>query len=374
MEFRARNTNGLQGQVYDHLKRHGIPEDSRNGPVLRLRGVTTITLQHPWERVNFSPARDANPFFHLFEAVAMFAGAAGNDVPLLGWFAKNMLMFSDDGKRYNAFYGERIRDYGRTPAGFINGFDQFAEVISLLKADRNTRQALVQIWDPYHDLNKPTKDKACNLCLIFSFEGDQLVMTSFNRSNDAIWGGVTGANIVHLSFFHEYVACAVGAQMGSWYHSSANLHVYTDRDKKWDALVEEGKEMDKLLYPDVLYPLFDHGMEDRFTASCRDLVELTRNGLFPADGLGAREAAGPLDPEFPRVNFDDPFISTVAYPMTMAYICWKQYQRQLAYDWLKTVRPGDWAFAGLCWFKRREGVKYSPHTFGGYETDFIAAQ
>lgn len=220
MEITARNTNDLAAKVYRALEAVGVHDQSRNGPVLRFDGPVTICLTHPWERVNYCPVRDANPFFHVMESVAMLAN--WNSVRLLSYFAKNMVQYSDNGRTYNAFYGTRARCY--------HGLDQLRTVVETLRKDPGTRQAVICLWEP-EDLTIETKDKACNLVLIFAIRNGVLEMTTFNRSNDAIWGGVTGANIVHLSFFHEYVARAVNVTMGRWWHTSANLHVYLDNPK-----------------------------------------------------------------------------------------------------------------------------------------------
>ena len=227
MHITSRNTNTLQNVVYDLIQKHGINDVSRNGNVLRFPEPVMITLTHPWERVNVCPIRDANPFFHIIESAAILAGV--NDTPFLAHFASNMINFSDDGLTQNAFYGTRLlQTWG----------NQINQIIVNLMENQNSRQEVALIWNP-EDLTKTTKDKACNVMLMFSIDatpdGGAVTMTSINRSNDAIWGFVTGANVVHLSYIHEYVACSLGRRMGKWHHFSNNLHVYTD-NPKWAAL------------------------------------------------------------------------------------------------------------------------------------------
>lgn len=224
MQFVTFNTNTLQRIAYVALLRHGVTGRSRNGDVLRYPEPVLFELTRPWERVNTCPIRNANPFFHLMEAMAMLGDC--NSVAFLSHFASNMVNYSDNGRTYNAFYGTRLRrQHG----------DQLELIIRNLYKNPDSRQEVALIWSP-GDLIRVTKDKACNLALIFSrnIEG-KLEMTSLNRSNDAIWGFVNGANIVHLSYFHEYVACALGWEMGSWWHFTNNLHVYTD-NPQWGAL------------------------------------------------------------------------------------------------------------------------------------------
>jgi hypothetical protein len=227
MEFTARNHARLAPQVYQHLLNHGIKGPSRNGEVVRMPGVTTLIVERPWERVNLDPFRDCNPFFHLMESIAMLAPF--NAVTFLSHFAKNMSNYSDDGTSFNAFYGTRV---------FETWFDQLEVIIHTLRKDPDSRQCVALLWNP-EDLLKTTKDKACNLMFIFSIDEQQrLVMTTFNRSNDAIWGILTGANVVHLSFFQEYVALALQRDMGPWTHVSNNLHVYT-ANPKWPGIASQ---------------------------------------------------------------------------------------------------------------------------------------
>ena len=260
MELKSRNTNSLQQEFYPLLFEQGEPQDSRNGPVIVMPEPCTFTLTHPRERVNFSRARDANPFFHLMEAVAMLGN--WNHVGFHAHFAKNMVNFSDDGQRYNAYYGTRLRQ--------TFGQDQLERVVHLLKKDPNTRQAVAQIWHP-DDLNKKTKDKACNLLIMFSLRDGALEMTTVNRSNDMIWGYVSGANVVHFSFFQEYVACALGVPVGVWHHFTNNAHVY-ENNPKWDILLSEklGNDLYSIFGLATSAPLFDDPrMADLFNLSCQ---------------------------------------------------------------------------------------------------------
>lgn len=249
MEYTARNYNLLAPIVYRDLLTKGVKVTSRNGDAIRLPGVTTMVVTNPWERVSFCAYRDANPFFHLIEAAAMLANV--NDAPFLTHFSKNMANFTDDGQRYNAFYGERARGH----------FDQLEAVRRELHEKPNSRQAVVALWDKA-DLIRSTKDKACNLMMLFSVnpQTEALEMTTFNRSNDAIWGILTGANIVHLSFFQEWMALSLNRGMGPWTHVTNNLHVYTS-NPKWPGIADV-EACDAYGSPELIPPTFTHGMVD----------------------------------------------------------------------------------------------------------------
>src|SRR3546814_11214716 len=103
----------------------GVTSDSRNGQVKAAPGATLIKFRQPWERVLFNAERDANPIFHLLEAVWMLAGR--NDVAFVTKFTSNMASFSDDGSPFNAAYGYRWRHHF--------GFDQLETVVDMLSSD-----------------------------------------------------------------------------------------------------------------------------------------------------------------------------------------------------------------------------------------------
>ncbi len=56
------------------LKTFGVIEESRAGRVLVVPNPVTTIYAQPTERVLFAAARNANPWFHLAEALYMLAG------------------------------------------------------------------------------------------------------------------------------------------------------------------------------------------------------------------------------------------------------------------------------------------------------------
>lgn len=334
MEFKYRNYNQLAPHLYASLRIDGVRAPSRNGEVIRLPGVNTLVVDRPWERVNFSPVRDANPFFHLMEAMAMLVPF--NSAPFLAHFAKNMLAFTDDGQRYNGFYGERLRQtWG----------DQLDMIIAELRENPTSRQCVAQIWDP-SDLRKKTKDKACNLMLLFSVVDGLLEMTSFNRSNDAVWGIATGANVVHMSFFQEYVANSLGYPMGSWSHVSNNLHVYLDNPKT-AALLEDPNTYD--LYSAVTAPHVPlmgsprhHGTFSTVLTSLIARLEQCR----------IAETTLLIDRESPLVKAY-PFLFGTVVPVFNAWQLHKSGHNESVYTALEQVESADWRMACTRWMLRR---------------------
>jgi len=218
----------MGNQVYPALRDKGVHTPSRNGAALKLPGISVCKFKYPLETVCSSTVRNINPFFTIMEAAWMLAGR--RDVKFLTFFNKRMADYSDDGETFNAAYGYRLRKHF--------GVDQLKEAIDILKADPDSRQAVCQIWDAT-DLTSLTKDKACNTQIIFQrnmtpgspLETKKLDMFVYNRSNDAIWGGVTGTNPVHFNAIHQYVADGAGFATNSMYMVSCNLHTYLENPK-----------------------------------------------------------------------------------------------------------------------------------------------
>lgn len=217
----VRSVNDMWPRLCDWMIRNGIKSESRNGKVLRMPGPTTIIVHEPWIRVLEDRKRECNHVFHLMESMWMLAGS--NDVAFVEQFNHNISSYSDDGKVFNAAYGYRWREHF--------GFDQVEHVIQRLRDNPYDRRAVITMWDP-RDMLKDSLDYACNMQVIPFIRDGKLWMTTTNRSNDMVWG-LCGANCVHLSYLHEYMARSLGLPMGKWIHITNNLHVY---DRHFDLI------------------------------------------------------------------------------------------------------------------------------------------
>ena len=214
-EIKRRNVNDLYVEGLWWLKTAGKLEQSRNGEVLVAPEPVLIGYRNPTERVLFDDLRDCNPFFHLYEAVWMLAGC--NEVKLVAEFNKQMYEYAD-GPFIHGAYGHRWRH------GFK--FDQLHAVVKMLKTNPETRQAVLQMWDADSDLWGTWKDRPCNTHAYFRIRDNKLETTVCSRSGDLLWG-VFGANAVHFSILHEFIANAIGREVGTLYHFINNFHIYT---------------------------------------------------------------------------------------------------------------------------------------------------
>lgn len=212
----ARNVHEALPKAMWMMSREGVPRESRNGPVLVHPDPVTTVYVAPKERVLFWPQREANPAFHLYESLWMLAGR--NDLAPLVRYVKTFGQFSDDGVTLYGAYGYRWR--------MAMDDDQLAVIARRLRENPDDRRCVLQIWMGQYDLDRDTKDLPCNLTVTFQVNVFcALDMTVFNRSNDIVLGAY-GANAVHFSVLHEYMAIWIGIPVGVYRQVSCNWHAY----------------------------------------------------------------------------------------------------------------------------------------------------
>ena len=313
---------------------HGIVEETRLGTVTSAAEPVTIHYQYPKQHVLLNPVRDANPFFHLMEAMWMLAGR--QDGAFLDHYVKG---FSE---KYGS-YGIIMDAYGfRWKYGFR--FDQLKELINQLRKNPSTRQAVLQMWNGSNDLRSELA-KPCNLVITFRIVGNALDMTVFNRSNDLIWG-CCGANAVHFPILQEYMASKVGVVMGEYWQVSTNLHFYKDhyemlqkradkseqvRSMEWhlaDITGMYGPTMPLMEYPEQ----FDTDLGE--TMAWLDEVHRGGEDIYTGD-------------------IANPFLRDVVIPMARAHHLYKKKCWTWAAEEIESVKAEDWKQAGKEWLERR---------------------
>lgn len=329
MEIFCRNVNDALARALSLIKNHSTSETSRNGPVLVFREPVTTVYSYPTERVLFSPLRDANPFFHIFESLWMMAGR--NDIAFPQQFNKRFGAYSDDGKTSPGAYGFRWRKFF--------GYDQLRPLVDELKANPDTRRAVLAMWDggtialegsthagDLRRLRQGTKDAPCNTHIYFDRRGGALNMTVCCRSND-LWWGAYGANAVHFSVLQEWMAFAVGVPVGIYRQMSNNLHLYTDvvAVDALNKLAADAENANHYLDPAPVrsFPLVKHD-------AWNWLAEAERF----CDGQ--------------TFDFQEPFFRGMVVPMMTK---WRNREKQVH------IAAEDWRLAVSQWIARREARK-----------------
>lgn len=323
----ARNVNDAWSQAQALIQEIGEESESRNGPVLVAPTPITTVYAKPVERVLWAAKRDANPFFHLLESLWMLAGRA--DVEWLAKILPRMADFSDNGKTFHGAYGYRWRN--------AFGADQLNPIIDALKKNPKCRRQVLQIWSARYDLGKDTKDTPCNLTVNFQvrdrYNGPELDMVVFNRSNDIVMG-CYGANAVHFSFLHEYMAQRIGVGVGAYTQISCNWHAYVNTLGK----MSDGS----------LGPVDDPYTTDPLYVAPVPLVTPNAGSIFDHElkyfmrGIALEKMA-----------WRNQFFPSVAVPFYKAYIAWRGKEKGVAADTIKAMPQCDWKLAATAWMARR---------------------
>lgn len=373
MHLTYRGVNDAFFGIVKGIHTNSIPttrSSSRNGDVLYVQEPVIITYTHPREKVLFNAARDANPAFHLYEALWMLAGR--NDVESLAYYNSRIAQYSDDGQTFNGAYGYRWRHAkdGETFDGDgIDGTDQLKVIINHLRSKPDSRRAVLSMWNVESDLLKindhrckscklaaqaglnddgghrcvncqwASRDVCCNLSACFSLRDVGgviatkylLDLTVFNRSNDLIWGTL-GANAVHFAFLLEYMAAHLGVEVGVYSQVSNNQHVYLANWKPDEWLTAPHQNYGEYQPSPTLIPLVkDPATFDR---ELPGFVERHSKDAFPA-------------------RYAEPFLRDVAQPMCIAWHYYKNRDFDSALSTIKGVLADDWRLAGTQWLERR---------------------
>jgi hypothetical protein len=326
------------------LRDEGVARDSRNGLTIEHPSPITTTYLMPWQRVLTDPVRNANPFFHFFEALWILAGR--EDVAWLAQFNGNMVRYSDDNKTFHAPYGHRLV---HAPKGKGTN-NQLEHVINMIRKDPDTRRAVLQIWDHTRDLNVNSKDLPCNAMVFLRCRADALDMTVCNRSNDIVWGAY-GANAVQFSILLEYLAARTFKLMGHYHQISNSFHVYVDNPywQEW-----QGPRWDLDPYEDAAHPVERFPL---FTAP--EVIDIELTAMFETWEESHRVTIAP------DWLYRNAGLMFVAVPMYHAWRAYKNGDYGVALRSARAIAAKDWQRACVEWLQRAIDRKVKGTSIGG---------
>lgn len=324
MNIKVRNVNEAYWTGKLIMSRTPLQKvEVRGNTVGEYPSVFTTTYTRPTERVLFCPVRNANPFFHFIESLWILAGR--KDVETLRMFNSQISQYSDDGVTFHGAYGYRLK------RRFKN--DQIYQVINLLRKDPNTRRAVLQIWDADLDLDTDSNDIPCNDMIFLKLRNGKLDITVLNRSNDMIWGAY-GANAVQFSVIQEYIASAIGAEVGTYTQVSNNFHVYLTG--------KPGELWNKISsISTVPYDPYVDGYAEPFPMiNDFDTWNMELHRFIDFEN----------HPE--ELTFEEPFFEFVAAPIYVTWLAYKIDGVDTAIVAAETIRASDWRLACLEWLHR----------------------
>lgn len=203
-------TNKAWLELLDHIELNG-KETSPRG--ILVKEVISASYDVPMPAFISLSKREANYSFMFAEAAWIISGS--NRLAEIEPYMKNYRNFSDDGILLNGAYGPKV-------------VDQLRYVVNTLVLDKDSRQAVINIW---RERPGPSKDIPCTLSMQFLIRNDKLHVVTTMRSQDIVLG------FTYDVFTFSMVAKAVQlllresgleVNLGNLYVNVGSLHLYHD--------------------------------------------------------------------------------------------------------------------------------------------------
>jgi thymidylate synthase len=191
---------------------------SRAGATREILHVA-LALGNPRDRWITHRQPPLNIPFALAEVIWILSGRS--DARFLSYFNRSLKYFAGDAPSQHGAYGARLR------TGF--GIDQLDRGYRALSSNPDSRQIVLQIWDPNRDLPYDdglprNADIPCNTQSIIKVRNNKLEWLQIMRSNDAFLG--LPYNIIQFTFLQEVFAGWLNLDLGNYHHVSDSLHLY----------------------------------------------------------------------------------------------------------------------------------------------------
>ena len=194
------------------------------GPARDLTGVR-LELTNPLARLSRSEAR-GRIFSSLGELCWYLSGS--NQVDQISYYISRYAEYDEDGLVHGG-YGPRLRGDG--PG------DQIGYVIAQLGSSRDSRKAVVQLFDR-SDVLKPHLDVPCTCTLQFVVRDGALHLVTYMRSNDVHLG--LPHDVFSFTMIQELVARTLGLPLGTYVHMAGSLHLYETDIASAERFMDEG--------------------------------------------------------------------------------------------------------------------------------------
>jgi thymidylate synthase len=164
--------------------------------------------------------------------------AKSKNLQFISYYLPNYTMYSDDGRTIYGGYGPRLFN--------MDGNNQVANVIALLRRKPDSRRAVIVLFDP-SDIADDHKDIPCTCTLQFMIRRRRLHMFTSMRSNDAFIG--LPHDLFSFTMLQEIVARSLGVELGTYKHAIGSLHLYEEHRESARQYLEEGWQETVLMPP-----------------------------------------------------------------------------------------------------------------------------
>jgi len=185
----------------------------------RAREITGALLELTNARSRLSRTETKGTVFSCLGELCWYL-AKTNSLDFIKYYIPEYRHSSDDRRTVYGAYGPRL-------FCMRGKYDQLSKVTKILRKKKDSRQAVVQLFDA-EDLRKKHRDVPCTCTLQFMLRGNKLHIFTNMRSNDAFKG--LPHDVFCFTMIQEVVARTLGVQLGTYKHAVGSLHLY-DRDR-----------------------------------------------------------------------------------------------------------------------------------------------
>ncbi|HET6288752.1 MAG TPA: thymidylate synthase [Amycolatopsis sp.] len=195
----------------------------------------SFQLEDPAARLPLFAARKANVVFNFAEVLWFLGGR--DDLAMIRYYAPRMASYSVDGVTIaGAAYGTRL-----FRATVPDGRSPFDATLDLIRADPDTKRAVIPIFSAHEVGDADHPDVSCTIAFQLLKRGDRLHAVCYMRANDAFQGLVS--DVFSFTFIHELAARLLGLELGTYTHHCGSMHI-GDRHlpKARDIVAEAGQQ------------------------------------------------------------------------------------------------------------------------------------
>lgn len=222
--FSAATLDDVMRDVVDAIRSRGAHINPSKGPAAELTGVL-IEITNPRARLSRTETR-GRLFSGLGELCWYLAKTDRAD--FISYYLSRYLKLAEGDALFGA-YGPRLFD--------CRGNDQISNVISLLRSKRDSRQAVVQIFDAA-DIAERHKDVPCTCTFQFMIRNRALQMLTSMRSNDVFIG--LPHDVFSFTMIQEVIARVLSVDIGAYKHFAGSLHLYDSDLAPVQRFLDEG--------------------------------------------------------------------------------------------------------------------------------------
>lgn len=204
-----KNTREAYLALIEKVMKDGVKKSPRG---LETREITNVMIQcaNPRERMVSFQHGGSHPIYPYVEGMWMLLGEDTHD--RLTHYSKFPAQFVNPSTHcMDGAYGPRIKP-------------QLPKMYDILKSDKDSRRAVMNIFDFDRDTNIHSFDTPCTIFYHFMINNDKLDMTVYLRSQDLIKGFPNDS--CEFQWFQEILAGWLGIDVGTYTHMFGSLHIY----------------------------------------------------------------------------------------------------------------------------------------------------